>query len=411
MMKIIIQGKEANIKRAANIARLNNAIKELIAAASPNTKEEDKLSSVECCICLNTLAPYQALFLAPCTHCFHYKCVHPLLGGGIMFLCPLCRQVANLEATVSTDNLFEMGEDLILKNSHKNLAKQKKENKGEGTPNSERKSSLVKMDNSVTENRRSSLSSIKEQDRKRSITENRRSSLSSIKEHDKEISITENRRASIASSKERDNRNSMADNRISISTIKVEGRNSMNYKEKNKRESSLEPPDEEYKSDSDGNYAIDEDEIKNDNKDKKLNVDTQVNGKSNYILSPLPDEDEGTSSNAKKKDQAPNNKRLSRRETFKNLITTTFRRKRSNSTFVPSANKEKSKAKHKNVKSTGNIENYNHSSQDIINNNPKLQIKNTEDDNGNIEYISDEDPVNVNPINIMNNTSKDNKLS
>jgi len=29
-----------------------------------------------------------------------------------MFLCPLCRQVANLEATVSTDNLFEQEEDL-----------------------------------------------------------------------------------------------------------------------------------------------------------------------------------------------------------------------------------------------------------------------------------------------------------
>jgi len=111
--------------------RLNNAIKELIAAASPNIKDEDKLSSVECCICLNTLAPYQALFLAPCTHCFHYKCVHPLLGGGIMFLCPLCRQVANLEATVSTDNLFEMGEDLVInsKTSLNNIAKKSESKK------------------------------------------------------------------------------------------------------------------------------------------------------------------------------------------------------------------------------------------------------------------------------------------
>ncbi|KAL6591149.1 hypothetical protein U3516DRAFT_570606 [Neocallimastix sp. 'constans'] len=118
MMKIIIQGKEADIRRKNNIERLNNAIKELISAASPNSKNTDQMSSVECCICLNTLAPYQALFLAPCTHCFHYKCVHPLLGGGIMFLCPLCRQVANLEATVSTDNLFEMGDDLVLKSKN-----------------------------------------------------------------------------------------------------------------------------------------------------------------------------------------------------------------------------------------------------------------------------------------------------
>lgn len=55
---------------------------------------------VDCCICINSMAPFQALFLAPCSHTFHYKCVTPLLGAGFMFQCPLCRQVCNLEASV-----------------------------------------------------------------------------------------------------------------------------------------------------------------------------------------------------------------------------------------------------------------------------------------------------------------------
>jgi len=59
---------------------------------------------------LNVLAPLQALFLAPCAHAFHYKCVTPLLQLGVMFQCPLCRQVANLDAGVSTETGWEDNE-------------------------------------------------------------------------------------------------------------------------------------------------------------------------------------------------------------------------------------------------------------------------------------------------------------
>ena len=69
---------------------------------NPNSKKEDEANTtVECCICINSMSPFQALFLAPCSHCFHYKCVTTLLGAGFMFQCPLCRQVANLEASVA----------------------------------------------------------------------------------------------------------------------------------------------------------------------------------------------------------------------------------------------------------------------------------------------------------------------
>ncbi|KAJ3343574.1 hypothetical protein HDU91_000363, partial [Kappamyces sp. JEL0680] len=68
---------------------------------NPHSQKEDEQHAVECCICINAMAPFQALFLAPCSHCFHYKCVTTLLGAGFMFQCPLCRQVANLEASVA----------------------------------------------------------------------------------------------------------------------------------------------------------------------------------------------------------------------------------------------------------------------------------------------------------------------
>jgi hypothetical protein len=79
---------------------------------NPNSQKDDEERNAECCICINAMAPFQALFLAPCSHCFHYKCVTTLLGAGFMFQCPLCRQVANLEASVAEpDDLSEQEDD------------------------------------------------------------------------------------------------------------------------------------------------------------------------------------------------------------------------------------------------------------------------------------------------------------
>ncbi|KAG8765002.1 hypothetical protein FRC12_007732, partial [Ceratobasidium sp. 428] len=38
-----------------------------------------KTSVADCCICLFPVAILQSLFIAPCSHCFHYKCIRPLL--------------------------------------------------------------------------------------------------------------------------------------------------------------------------------------------------------------------------------------------------------------------------------------------------------------------------------------------
>lgn len=58
----------------------------------------------ECCICLYAIAPFQALFIAPCTHIFHFKCLRPIVFQNYPgFSCPLCRNYFDLEASVSIE--------------------------------------------------------------------------------------------------------------------------------------------------------------------------------------------------------------------------------------------------------------------------------------------------------------------
>ncbi|KAI0030557.1 SMAD/FHA domain-containing protein, partial [Vararia minispora EC-137] len=55
----------------------------------------------DCCICLFGVTIQQALFIAPCSHTFHYKCIRPLLETHHpAFSCPLCRTFADLEEDV-----------------------------------------------------------------------------------------------------------------------------------------------------------------------------------------------------------------------------------------------------------------------------------------------------------------------
>lgn len=46
------------------------------------------------------LKPCQSLFVAPCSHVWHYRCIRPVLNGSLWprFLCPNCRAVTDLEA-------------------------------------------------------------------------------------------------------------------------------------------------------------------------------------------------------------------------------------------------------------------------------------------------------------------------
>ncbi|EIE79644.1 hypothetical protein RO3G_04349 [Rhizopus delemar RA 99-880] len=73
----------------------------------------------ECCICLYALAPFQALFVAPCSHTYHFKCIRPLFDSYPGFQCPVCRTYSDLEASVAMET-EEVIEKFGLKSSHDN---------------------------------------------------------------------------------------------------------------------------------------------------------------------------------------------------------------------------------------------------------------------------------------------------
>lgn len=63
----------------------------------------------ECAICLFPVAPCQALFVSPCTHSWHYKCIRPLVIKAYPhFLCPNCRAMCDLEAEIESPDLSHL---------------------------------------------------------------------------------------------------------------------------------------------------------------------------------------------------------------------------------------------------------------------------------------------------------------
>ncbi|KAG9237717.1 hypothetical protein BJ875DRAFT_124637 [Amylocarpus encephaloides] len=75
-------------------------------------------TSQDCAICLGPIAPCQSLFVAPCSHTWHYKCIRVIINGPHWphFVCPNCRAVADLEAeleepqTTETDDVMSSTE-------------------------------------------------------------------------------------------------------------------------------------------------------------------------------------------------------------------------------------------------------------------------------------------------------------
>ncbi|KAI3399894.1 hypothetical protein diail_5405 [Diaporthe ilicicola] len=69
--------------------------------------------SQDCSICLNSIAPCQCLFVAPCSHTWHFKCIRSLLQSPHypIFICPNCRAAADLEAEVEDPEDWEQLED------------------------------------------------------------------------------------------------------------------------------------------------------------------------------------------------------------------------------------------------------------------------------------------------------------
>lgn len=96
-------------RQKANPKLFSKALVQLLAAANPygsgSTTTDKEDTEIECCICIGAIAPFQALFISPCSHIYHHKCVSAMISQSAMFQCPLCRQVANLTASISSDSL------------------------------------------------------------------------------------------------------------------------------------------------------------------------------------------------------------------------------------------------------------------------------------------------------------------
>ncbi|EDU48448.1 FHA domain [Pyrenophora tritici-repentis] len=77
-------------------------LRALAKSQKPVAGDNASTHTSECAICLMSIAPCQSLFVAPCSHVWHYKCIRPILNGPTWpnFLCPNCRAVADLEEDV-----------------------------------------------------------------------------------------------------------------------------------------------------------------------------------------------------------------------------------------------------------------------------------------------------------------------
>jgi hypothetical protein len=75
-------------------------------SALPTNRQS--MNVTDCCICLFSVTVCQALFIAPCSHVYHFKCIRPLIEQHHPgFSCPLCRTFADLNADVEEDEAWQ----------------------------------------------------------------------------------------------------------------------------------------------------------------------------------------------------------------------------------------------------------------------------------------------------------------
>lgn len=87
-------------------------LRTLISGSTDQAGSSSQSSAQDCSICLNNIAPCQCLFVAPCSHTWHYKCIRSLLSSPSypIFICPNCRAAADLEAEVEDPEDWEQVE-------------------------------------------------------------------------------------------------------------------------------------------------------------------------------------------------------------------------------------------------------------------------------------------------------------
>ncbi|QLG70333.1 hypothetical protein HG535_0A02720 [Zygotorulaspora mrakii] len=59
----------------------------------------------DCSICLSKIKPCQAMFISPCSHCWHFQCIRRILMTSYpQFVCPNCRATCDLEASLENSD-------------------------------------------------------------------------------------------------------------------------------------------------------------------------------------------------------------------------------------------------------------------------------------------------------------------
>jgi len=88
------------------------AVAPSLSAGGTSGKTAPKSNIPDCYICLFGVSIRQALFIAPCSHAFHYKCIRPLLESHQpAFSCPLCRTFADLDEDVEVETEIQLQDD------------------------------------------------------------------------------------------------------------------------------------------------------------------------------------------------------------------------------------------------------------------------------------------------------------
>ncbi|KAF8885372.1 hypothetical protein CPB84DRAFT_131767 [Gymnopilus junonius] len=101
------------LKNLKSLALPTSAGKQPATSAAVKLPASGKPQIPDCCICLFSVTIRQALFIAPCSHTFHYKCIRPLLESHHpAFSCPLCRTFADLEEDVEVEIEYEEDADV-----------------------------------------------------------------------------------------------------------------------------------------------------------------------------------------------------------------------------------------------------------------------------------------------------------
>ncbi|KAF5213300.1 putative E3 ubiquitin-protein ligase [Clavispora lusitaniae] len=96
---------EFNRSWQRKVNRFNLDIHNRMKSLGLNTENQKGEELSECAICLFKLEPCQALFISPCSHSWHYKCIRPIIIKSYpQFYCPNCRSICDLETDIEDED-------------------------------------------------------------------------------------------------------------------------------------------------------------------------------------------------------------------------------------------------------------------------------------------------------------------